>query len=69
MICTICLENLNNTQSVYNVNDCGHQFHTDCIITWWRSPREDYDLTGSCPNCRGFPKKTWRYLEKYERAK
>ena len=48
MICTICLENLNDDNSnkpVYTLDDCGHSFHTDCIMSWFRSGKK------TCPLC------------------
>ena len=43
-LCSICLNNLDEEQS-YTLEACNHQFHTKCIINWFRN-------SSSCPCCR-----------------
>ena len=42
--CAICREKLDN--NIYTVPECSHKFHTNCIMTWFRT---GYD---SCPLCQ-----------------
>ena len=42
--CTICLNNLNKEQ-IYELPECKHKFHTNCIVTWMRSGNN------RCPLC------------------
>ena len=42
--CGICLKDYTLGESVRRVQ-CGHFFHTDCIVTWLRSKT-------TCPYCR-----------------
>lgn len=42
--CVICMEALDGKQ--YHQLPCGHSFHTDCQIQWFRSGNS------SCPTCR-----------------
>ena len=50
MQCTICLENLEETDAQdieknKSVLPCGHAFHSKCLVSWlWKN--------ASCPNCR-----------------
>ena len=48
-ICTICLNPLSNA-SLLTIS-CGHTFHSDCILNWFRSPSS----TGGCPLCLDNP--------------
>tara|TARA_B100001142_G_C14248067_1_gene622105 strand:+ start:376 stop:996 length:621 start_codon:yes stop_codon:yes gene_type:complete len=55
IICVICQENINNAPA-YTLPECKHQYHTHCIVTWFRSqPKYDFDDTGNnvgaCPLC------------------
>ena len=43
-ICVICRENL-NTEQVFKLPECGHTFHTTCIISWFRRNHN------KCPCC------------------
>ena len=43
-LCSICLNNLDDEQT-YTLEACGHQFHTKCIINWFRN-------SSTCPCCR-----------------
>ena len=43
-LCSICLNNLDEEQA-YTLEACNHQFHTKCIINWFRN-------SSSCPCCR-----------------
>ena len=53
--CPICLSELNEQESnVYEI-DCGHKFHTNCIIKWFRSSK------GQCPCCLDNPFKYKNY--------
>lgn len=50
--CGICLEILGpsvNEQPLHTL-PCSHQFHTKCIIDWFRK-----STTGDCPLCRDLP--------------
>ena len=42
--CAICLDSLNREQ-VYEIPECGHKFHTNCIFHWIRSGQK------KCPYC------------------
>lgn len=44
--CPICTEVFNDN---YITTECGHKFHTECLIMWCRQHRE----TTTCPVCRG----------------
>ena len=58
MLCSICLDNLNPGEQ-YTLSECGHSFHSNCLITWLRSTN-----TNSCPLCRS---KDNRYSGRRER--
>ena len=61
-ICIIC-HDLLNTAPTYTLPECKHQYHTHCIITWFRhrkscelsNPAGNYGYTierdGRCPHC------------------
>ena len=51
-ICVICQEELSNHHSntntfnnIYTLPECNHAFHTECIITWFRTGNSN------CPCC------------------
>lgn len=45
MICTICAETLDETNTCHSIA-CGHTFHVDCIVQWFAHGGS------ACPNCR-----------------
>ena len=47
-ICPICLSNMNIEKDNITI-ECGHKFHTKCIMQWFRSSR------GQCPCCLDNP--------------
>jgi len=42
--CSICLDNLNSNH-IHELDECKHQFHSSCLITWLR-------VNDGCPMCR-----------------
>lgn len=42
--CSICFENIENNE--YILPECHHKYHTNCIMTWFRTGQK------SCPMCR-----------------
>ena len=72
--CGICQELLSNKQS-YKLSPCNHEFHTECIVQWFRLDNN------SCPYCRddGYipyesiynSSKNWKitFLRNYSRRK
>ena len=44
--CSICLEYMQDISAIHKIEECGHSFHNNCLITWLRSGNID------CPNCR-----------------
>jgi hypothetical protein len=46
-VCPICLDKLEG-KPTYKIQ-CGHSFHTDCIMKWFRSS------SGNCPCCLDNP--------------
>ncbi len=47
--CSICLDDMaDDDGSCFRLTECGHQFHSACVITWFRTNHE-------CPLCRGTP--------------
>ena len=47
MTCVICTENLEG-ENVHTLPECNHQFHTQCIISWFQQGTH----TKVCPLCR-----------------
>jgi len=43
--CTICLNDFKSGEETIRLQ-CAHQFHKNCIISW-------FDSNNICPNCRG----------------
>jgi hypothetical protein len=41
-MCQICMEPMNDIAKVYKLSECNHDFHTDCIVNWFRN---------DSPNC------------------
>ena len=60
-ICAICRDDISGFPTS-TLQECGHMFHSECLITWFRSPREwsfsGPACTGLCPLCRLGPLKT-----------
>lgn len=46
-ICAICQDEITQNELVL---ECNHKFHSDCIMTWFRSNHENHS---KCPSCRG----------------
>ena len=44
MVCSICLESINDTNKKTNLN-CGHCYHSECIEEWLNE-------NDTCPYCR-----------------
>ena len=44
--CPICREEFKNEKEICKL-ECQHAFHSNCIITWFRSGNN------TCPSCRG----------------
>jgi hypothetical protein len=50
--CVICLNSLDHQH--FHKLPCGHEFHTDCIVKWFRQ-------SGSCPLCLDNKRKPYGY--------
>ena len=51
--CTVCLGDLDDTEMVKGLPQCGHAFHIDCVDTWVKTQcAKDDMLMPSCPTCR-----------------
>ena len=51
--CIICNEDLNSAKS-FKMPCCNREFHTHCIVTWFRHRPSNVDsgkLGGNCPHC------------------
>ena len=59
--CAVCRDMLSEGQTVRL--ECGHVFHTQCAVTWFRMPQSG----GACPMCRGEPTHQMDYYTARER--
>ena len=57
--CSICLDTIDEP-NLYTLMPCKHEFHSDCIVNWFRK-KED-----ACPNCRDKPLVTTQQNQYYE---
>ena len=49
--CAICLETINSNDSSQSYKiDCNHEFHTDCIMKWFRLGNSNCPLCNDSPN-------------------
>ena len=68
--CPICADVMNENES-HKLTPCNHQFHTECIIQWFRMGENT-----SCPLCRdrgpfesrSTPERFWSTLHSVEKA-
>ncbi|EOA28787.1 hypothetical protein CARUB_v10025019mg [Capsella rubella] len=44
--CAICLEKMLEFEHIYDMTNCSHQFHKECVIEWMNRQKN------SCPLCR-----------------
>ena len=44
-ICTVCQDILDNGEQVHYLPECNHGYHTNCILTWFRTGNNN------CPCC------------------
>lgn len=51
--CSVCLTNLNDNDEHQEIMqlECGHKFHSNCIVNWFRSQSSN----GNCPLCNDNP--------------
>jgi hypothetical protein len=56
--CPICLDPLRSNKHTL---DCGHSFHTECIVSWFRTGNS------SCPNCRDTSEHKMRFWKRRSR--
>ena len=40
-MCQICMEPMNDIAKVYKLSECNHEFHTDCIVNWFRNDSQN----------------------------
>ena len=62
--CCICLQACSSSSSSTHTLECGHVFHTDCIIAWFRTRGN----AGTCPMCRAPPTEILTYPDAYARC-
>ena len=56
-VCSICLDNLNNNKELHTLQECNHQFHSSCLITWLR-------INNGCPMCRGIDERQHNFRQR-----
>ena len=61
--CCICLQPCAAPEDTHAL-ECGHRFHTGCIISWFRTRGS----AGSCPVCRADPSRALTYPDAYARC-
>ena len=60
-MCNICLQE--NPEEPMTTLECGHSFHTSCILKWFRGP------SSTCPMCRAEPQTILAYPDVIERCR
>lgn len=58
-MCQICLDDRDAPATTL---ECGHEFHTTCIIQWFRGP------SNACPMCRAAPATVLAFPDVMQRA-
>ena len=62
--CCICLQACSSSSSSTHTLECGHVFHTDCIVAWFRTRGN----AGTCPMCRADPSQVLTFPDAYARC-
>lgn len=72
-VCAICLVEMDveapNQPSLYKLPECGHMFHTDCIVLYLRSGSSTSNTNSRCPLCRRDPSVRLQKQDVMQRAK
>lgn len=75
--CAICRADLSGAP-IYTLPECGHTFHVECAVLWFRSPRDPYihpqsarhqGVAGTCPLCRSPPDKQYHFNTRAARVR
>lgn len=69
-ICCICQDILDNGEQIYELPECNHMYHTNCIMTWFRAQNI------ACPYCanpgtlneKPTPRRSYGYYGGYNNA-
>ena len=67
-ICVICQDILDNGEQVHFLPECNHGYHTNCILTWFRTGNNNCPCCGNRgvnfkePKQRAAPRGRWRNI-------
>ena len=65
-ICVICQDILDNGEQVHFLPECNHGYHTNCILTWFRTGNNNCPCCGNRgvnfkePKQRAAPRGRWK---------
>tara|TARA_Y100000748_G_C15420866_1_gene459286 strand:+ start:320 stop:952 length:633 start_codon:yes stop_codon:yes gene_type:complete len=61
--CSICFLEMSDETTIHRLPECGHAFHVNCIMQWFRSKQD------TCPLCRTHPSVRMKPPDVFQRAR
>ena len=61
--CSICFLEMSDETTIHRLPECGHAFHINCIMQWFRSKQD------TCPLCRTHPSVRMKPPDIFQRAR